>query len=328
MKALVTGGAGFIGRNLVHHLLENDYTVTVLDDFSSGSVENIREFFNNNNFLLEQGDVRDYEIVRECMRDADVVFHLSAQINVEESIIDPATSFEINTEGTLNILEAGRRFRPKMIIYASSTEVYGTAQMDPMPESHPFNPQSPYAAGKAAADRLCSAYHHTYGLPVAIIRQFNTYGPYQRFKGYSAVIPIFVNQVLNRRPPTVFGDGTQSRDFHYITDLMYGYDLMLDRLDGLNGKTINFGTGVATSVNELADMIVNICVEKYGWSEEVKKEIQPVHLAPRPGEVHKFSADITLAKEILGFSPRVSLEEGLSMYIDWFRAEHQGEFSK
>ncbi|GAG77874.1 unnamed protein product, partial [marine sediment metagenome] len=203
----------------------------------------------------------------------------------------------------------------KMMLYASSSEVYGTAQYVPMDEKHPFNPQSPYAAGKAGADRLCSAYHHIYKIPVVILRQFNTYGPNQSHKGYSAVVPKFCSQVLNGSSPTIYGDGTQTKDFHYVDDLLNAYSLILERFEELDlfGTAINFGTGVETSINELARMILEAASV---YSHIQTKE--PIHLLPRPGEVMRFAADITLTKKKLGFEPKVGLKEGLSKYIDWF----------
>lgn len=320
-SVLITGGAGFIGSNLAEHLLKLGYKVVILDDLSRGPPRNIRACFNYcPNFVFIKGSVLDYNLVEGLVHDVDFVFHLAAQVHWEESIIEPVTSFKVNTIGTLNVLEAVRKScsssNPvKMMLYASSSEVYGTAQYVPMDEKHPFNPQSPYAAGKAGADRLCSAYHHIYKLPVVILRQFNTYGPKQSPKGYSAVVPKFCSQVLNGLPPTIYGDGTQTKDFHYVDDLLNAYSLILEGFSELDlfGAAINFGTGVETSINELAKMILEVA------PAQVK---EPVHLPPRPGEVMRFAADITLAKKTLGFKPKVGLKEGLSKYIVWFTNRH------
>ena len=232
---LITGGAGFIGSSLAAQLLRNGHKVIVLDDLSRGTADSIRACYNYSpNFYFVKGSVLDFGLVDRLMSDVDMVFHLAAQVHWEESIDDPVNSFQINTMGTMNVLEAVRRAMTrrdplKLMLYASSSEVYGTAQYVPMDEKHPFNPQSPYAAGKAAADRLCSAYYHVYKIPVIILRQFNTYGPNQRLKGYSAVIPKFVSQALSGQPMTVYGTGEQTKDFHYISDLIGAYDTIIDK---------------------------------------------------------------------------------------------------
>ena len=324
---LITGGAGFIGSNLTEHLLKQGYRVIVLDDLSRSSTDSLRASYNYSpDFLFIKGSVTDFDTVDRAMNHADMVFHLAAQVHWEESIDDPVNSFQINTMGTLNVLEAlrrnlTRRNPVKLMLFSSSSEVYGTGQYMPMDEKHPFNPQSPYAAGKAATDRLCSSYHHVYNVPVVILRQFNTYGPKQMLKGYSAVVPKFINQAINGRSPTVYGDGKQTKDFHYIDDLVSAYDLIINKWNELDifGKAINFGTGKETSINTLADNILKIVAEK---TENDADKLEPVHLPPRPGEVLRFSADITMAKKLLGFEPKTDIKDGLEKYVDWFVREH------
>jgi UDP-glucose 4-epimerase len=250
-------------------------------------------------------------------------------VHWEESIDHPVDSFQINAIGTLNVLESLKRnlcgkSPIKLMLYASSSEVYGTAEYVPMDEKHPFNPQSPYAAGKAAADRLVASYYHVYKVPVIILRQFNTYGPGQRLKGYSAVVPKFISQVLTNTPPTIYGSGEQTKDFHYIDDLMSAYLLILEKWKGLDvfGQAINFGTGKETSINRLADVILEVASRRTG--KALKEKLRPVYLPPRPGEVMRFAADISLARKKLGFEPKVSLEEGIAKHIDWFIENHLG----
>jgi len=328
---LITGGTGFIGSNLAKRLLRVGYRVIVLDDLSRSNTESIRECYNYSPaFYFVKGSVTDFDTVDRLMRNADMVFHLAAQVHWEESIDHPVESFQVNTIGTLNVLESMRRNLCrkdpiKLMLYASSSEVYGTAQYVPMDEKHPFNPQSPYAAGKAAADRLCSAYHRVYKIPVVILRQFNTYGPGQilkGFRGYSAVVPKFISQALNNTPPTIYGSGEQSKDFHYIDDLMSAYTLILEKWKELDlfGEAINFGTGKETSINKLAEVILEVASER--TSKELKDKLKPVHLPPRPGEVMKFVADTTLAKKKIGFEPKIDLREGISKYTDWFMKNH------
>jgi len=317
-SVLITGGAGFIGSNLTSKLLKLGYKVVILDDLSRGDPDNIRDFYNYSpRFNFIKGSVIDYNLVESIVSKVDIVFHLAAQVHWEESINEPVPSFQINTIGTLNLLEAIRMNLTsqnpiKLMIYASSSEVYGTAQYIPMDEKHPFNPQSPYAAGKASADLLCGAYALIYKIPVVRLRQFNTYGPKQKTSGYSAVVPKFINQVLSGRPPTIYGSGEQTKDFHYIDDLINAYVLILKNWDELDlvGQAINFGTGIETSINRLAEIIL----EKAG-----RTDIKPIHLASRPGEVMKFQADIGLARKLLKFEPKIDLNEGISRYMEWFK---------
>lgn len=323
---LITGGAGFIGSHLASYLLSKGYRVIILDDMSRGDWENIRPFYNYyDGFYFVCGSVKDFPLVDRLVQEVDYVFHLAAQVHWEESINYPKESFDVNATGTLNVLEAVRRNTVKrepvkLLVYASSSEVYGTAQYVPMDENHALNPQSPYAAGKAAADRLCSAYHQVYKVPVVILRQFNTYGPRQRVKGYSAVIPIFVNRILANRPPIIYGDGNQTKDFHYIDELINAYELVLNNYENLIGRVMNFGTGVETSINDLASLLLKIAAEKLG-RPKLPQELTPVHGPERPGEVKRFLADIGLARKLLCFEPKVFLAEGLQKYMDWYMKE-------
>ena len=323
---LITGGAGFIGSNLTEFLLKNGHRVIVLDDLSRSTTDNIRACYNHSpNFYFVNGSVMDFDLVDRLVNNVDMVFHLAAQVHWEESIDNPVPSFEVHTRGTQNVLEAVRRGMArrdplKLMLYASSSEVYGTGQYMPMDENHPFNPQSPYAAGKAAADRLCSSYHHVYKLPIIILRQFNTYGPNQRTKGYSAVIPKFVSQVVNNCPPTIYGDGVQTKDFHYIDDLIAAYSLIIDKWQELDmfGTAINFGTGKETSINDLARIIIDTVAKETGRD---LSDMAPIHLPKRPGEVMRFAADISLAKKMLGFTPKTNIEKGIAKYVRWYIKE-------
>jgi UDP-glucose 4-epimerase len=327
-SVLITGGLGFIGSHLAEFLLQKGYDVAIYDNNTNGNNEdNIRACWNYPGFLFFLSDVRDKHALESAMNktNPDFVFHLAAKIHWEESINYPVDAYEVSALGTMRVLEAVREFRTPFMLYASSSEVYGSAQNIPMTELHPLNPQSPYAAGKVAGDRLCAGYWNVYKTPVVVLRQFNTYGPRQRPKGYSAVIPRFISRVVNEKPPIIFGDGTQTRDFHYIDDLLDAYKRIIETLekepDKVLGKVMNFGTGKETSINELAKMTIDIVNEKL---ENVKiKKLQPVHGAKRPGEVHRFAADISLAKQLLSFTPKISLREGLTRYIDWYLKGHE-----
>ena len=339
MRILITGGAGLVGSHCAEFFALNNpkNKVIVLDNlmrsqifgYDKKSVEfnwiYLKKF---RNIKRIKGDVRnDRDVKRAIGRGVDVVIHTAGQPGVPSSVRMPKEDFSINAFGTLNVLEAMRRNlvrnNPvKLLLYASSSEIYGTAQYVPMDEKHPINPQSPYAAGKAAADRLCSSYHHVYKIPVIILRQFNTYGPNQMLKGYSAVIPKFISQVYNNCSPTIYGDGTQTKDFHYIDDLISAYELIIDKWSELDlfGRPINFGTGKETSINKLSEIILEVISKRTGRS--LKEDLKPVYLPKRPGEVMRFAADTSLAKKTLGFSPKIDIKEGIEKYFDWFIKEH------
>ena len=228
MKILITGGAGFIGSHLCDYYVKKGDIVFCLDNFLHGNLTNIRHLLAYKNFKLINGDVRDFDLVEKLMSGVDVVFHLAAQIHVDRSIIEPRLTYDINVVGTLNILEAARMVDVDKVIFASSSEVYGTAQQVPMNESHPLNAPHPYGASKIAGDRLCYSYNKTYGMNVPIVRSFNVYGEKQKDSGYGGVISIFTKKVSNNQPPIIYGDGKQTRDYMYIPDLVGGYDMVLN----------------------------------------------------------------------------------------------------
>ena len=306
---LITGGGGFIGSHLAEKFINEGHRVKVLDNFSTGNLNNIRALFNYKNFRLIYGDVRDKETLRKITQDIDIIFHLAALTNVDQSIVDPQTTYEVNTLGTLNILNIALENYTDQVIVASSSEVYGTAQYIPMDEKHPLCPASPYAASKVAADRLCFSYYNTYKMNVTIIRNFNTFGPRQRSIGYGGVMPIFIRRVLQGMPPIIYGDGKQTRDYIYIKDVVGAYDKIFNGYDSLAGKAINFGSGKEVLIIDLANMIIDLC----------GNNLNVVHVAPRPGEVERLCADTSKAREELGFELEYDLEKGLSEYIDWHK---------
>jgi len=314
-RILITGGAGFIGSHLAEDFVKKGYTVKIVDDFSTGNVNNILGLFNYKNFKMIRGSITDKELITKATMNVDVVFHLAAQIHVDRSIIEPRHTFEINTLGTLNILDAALENDIKLVVYASTSEVYGSAKQVPMNEDHPLNPASPYAASKAAADRLCFSYYNTYKLPVVIVRSFNTYGPKQKDTGYAAVIPNFISRALERLPPVIYGDGTQTRDYMYVKDAVNAYKLILKSYESLLGKAINFGTGKEIAINELAQTILRLCGMK----------ATPIHTAPRAGEVKRLCADISLAKKELGFASKYSIAQGLKEFVQWYK---QGKYEE
>jgi len=308
-RILITGGAGFIGSHLAEDFTKNGYQVKIIDDFSSGSVNNILGLFNYRNFKLVRGSITDRELIRKATSDIDVIFHLAAQIHVDRSIIEPRQTFEVNTFGTLNILDAALENNIELVVYASSSEVYGSAKYIPMNEDHPLNPASPYAASKAAADRLCFSYYNTYKLPVVVVRCFNTYGPRQRDLGYAAAIPKFIRRALSGLPPVIYGDGKQTRDYMYIKDAVNAYKLVLKSYENVVGKAVNFGTGREINILELANTVLNLC----------GNDATPIHVAPRAGEVTRLCADISLARKELDFVPKYTIEKGIKEFLKWYK---------
>lgn len=309
MKMLITGGAGFIGSHLCDKYTKEGHTVLCLDNFMSGNLMNVRHLLDYRNFKLIKGDIRDFDLLEKIMRDVDVVFHLAAQIHVDRSYIEPKLTYEINVMGTQNILEVARLYDAKRVIHASTSEVYGSAQYVPIDEKHPLNAAHPYGASKIAADRMCHAYIQTYGMNISIVRLFNVFGPRQRDIGYGGVISIFTRRVLSNMSPIIYGDGLQTRDYTYIEDAVNALDLVLNHNEPLT-EPINFGSGKEISILDLANKIINLCGKK--------ENVKPVHVEPRIGEVKRLIADATRAKQLLGWEPKYSLEEGLKVFVQWY----------
>jgi UDP-glucose 4-epimerase len=314
MRILITGGAGFIGSYLCEKYTKEGHTVLCLDNFLSGNLLNVRHLLIHQNFKLIKGDIRNFDLLERISHDVDVVFHLAAQIHVDRSYVEPRLTYEINVMGTQNVLDLARIFDVKKVVYASTSEVYGSAQYVPIDEKHPLDAPHPYGASKIAADRMCHAYVTTYGMNISIPRFFNIYGPRQRDIGYGGVISIFTRRVLNGMPPVIYGDGRQTRDYTYIEDAVRAFDLILN-CNAILDPT-NIGTGKEVSVLDLANLIIHLCG---------KKKIKPVHVEPRIGEVEKLIANATKAKEILKWKPKYDLREGLEAFIQWYKEFGQEE---
>ena len=310
MKMLITGGAGFIGSHLCDKYTKEGHTVLCLDNFMSGNLVNVRHLLDNLNFKLIKGDIRDVNLLEKIMRDVDVVLHLAAQIHVERSYIEPKLTYEVNVMGTQNILEVARIYDTKRVIYASSSEVYGSAQYFPIDEKHPLSAPHPYGASKIAADRMCHAYIQTYGMNISIVRLFNIFGPRQRDIGYGGVISIFTRRILSNMSPIVYGDGLQTRDYTYIEDAVRAYDLVLNYNELLT-EPINFGSGREESILDLANVLIELCGKK--------GSIKPVHVEPRLGEVKRLIANAAKANGLLGWEPKYKLEEGLKKFVQWYK---------
>ena len=304
MKTLVTGGAGFIGSNLVSHLVEAGHEVTVLDNLLSGYRENL-----NPSARFIEGDVRDPAVVARAMVGVETVFHLAASVGNKRSIDAPLIDAEINVLGTLQVLEAARHARVRTIVTSSSAGIFGELKTLPIREDHPVDPDSPYGATKLAKEKLCLVYAKLYGIDAVCLRYFNVYGPNQRFDAYGNVIPIFVFQMLRGEPMTIFGDGEQTRDFVNVRDVVQA-NVRAAAVPGLSGA-FNIGSGTRITINHLVSQLV----EKSGLQPTVRSG------PPRPGDVRDSLADISAAQKAFGFAPTVEMGAGLVEYLEWARRE-------
>ena len=308
MKALVTGGAGFIGSNLVARLLAGDHEVTVLDDLSSGYAINLPT---HARLRFVRGDIRDPAAVQEAIAGAEVVFHLAASVGNKRSIDHPLLDAEINVMGTLQVLEAARKAGVRKIVTSSSAGIFGELKTLPIREDHPVEPDTPYGSSKLAAEKECLAYAKLFGLEAVCLRYFNIYGPHQRFDAYGNVIPIFVFQMLRGETLTIFGDGEQTRDFLNVGDVVTA-NLRAAEARGVSGA-FNVGSGTRITINHLVAELKRVS----GMTPTV------VYGAPRPGDVRHSLADIAAAERALGFRPQVALEAGLAGYVAWARQEQE-----
>lgn len=309
MKILITGGAGFLGSHLCEKYVNDGHVVYALDNLMNGNLNNIRILLHKKNFKFLHEDIRSDEVYHKLPADLDAIIHLAAQIHVDRSIVNPLETFKINVEGTLKVLEFARMNDVKKVLHASTSEVYGTAKYIPMDEGHPLMASHPYGVSKIAADRLCYTYNETYDLGVEIVRCFNLFGPRQKDTGYGGVIALFINRVLQNKPPIIYGDGTQTRDYMYVTDAVNAYDKVLESKDNPGRNGINFGSGTEITINDIAKLIIeNVGVDN----------LNIVHVEPRPVEVQRLFADISMAQKSLGFKPRFDFRRGLSELINWY----------
>jgi UDP-glucose 4-epimerase len=308
MRILITGGAGFCGSHLCEKYTKEDHTVLCYDNFLSGSLDNIKHLLDYRNFKLIKGDIRDKVLLEKVIDGVDVIFHLAAQIHVDRSYIEPELTWDINVSGTQNILELARFYDVKRVIYASSSEVYGSAKFVPMTEKHELSAPHPYGASKIAADRMCFAYQSTYGMDIVIMRPFNIFGQRQRDIGYGAVISLFTRRVLNNISPMIYGDGLQRREYVFIDDIVQAYDRVLHH-SGLVHEPVNFATGIDYSIKEIAEMVIEAC----------EKDIKPVHVEKRMAEVERLCGDATRARIIYGWTPLVSMKDGMKKFCDWYK---------
>jgi len=311
-KVLVTGGAGFIGSNLVRALVERGDDVRVLDNFSTGFRANLDGL----DVEIVEGELRSYERVHNAVRGAELVYHLGALGSVPRSVQDPLTSNAVNVEGTLNVLLAGRDENVRRVVFASSTSVYGTDPPLPTREDERLDPISPYGVAKLAAERYCGAFSRVYeAFETVVLRYYNVYGPRQSPSSqYAAVIPLFIAAIAAGEPVTIYGDGEQSRDFTYVDDAVAA-TIAAGGAEGASGSAFNVAGGRPASVNDVAETIGRLL------GRPVERDLAP----QRPGDIRDSHADLTAAREVLGYEPQVELEEGLRRTIDFLERSSRGQ---
>jgi UDP-N-acetylglucosamine 4-epimerase len=321
MRILVTGGAGFIGSNLVESLLKNPQVelVRILDNLATGTIKNIEEFVSNPKFEFLEGDIRNYEACLKATDGIDLVSHQAALGSVPRSINDPLTTNEVNISGTLNIFTAAKENRIKRVVYAASSSTYGDHPGLPKVEDAIGNPLSPYAVTKYVNELYAKVYANAYGLQTIGLRYFNVFGPKQNPAGpYAAVIPLFIKAVLDNEPPTINGDGEHSRDFTYVANAVHANEcaLFTQNAKAVN-EVYNVAIGERTSLNQLFEMI----------KEVAGSDLAPKYGPERRGDVKHSLADISKAKELMTYHPSVSIKQGLKTTFEWYRQQHHFAYS-
>lgn len=306
-KFLVTGGAGFIGSNICRKLISQGCFVRVIDNLLTGKKSNLSDIIDKIEFI--EADMGDENVARKAVKDIDVVLHQGALPSVPKSIDNPTATHKHCVDATFTLLLAARDAGIKRFVYAASSSAYGDTPTLPKTETMLTKPLSPYAAAKLAGEYYCSVFYRSFGLETVSLRYFNVFGPYQDpTSQYAAAIPAFVTSILKDEPPTIYGDGEQSRDFTYIDNVVEA-NLLAARTEQTAGEVINIACGQRVTVNEIIHMI----------NEFVGKKVKPIYTDPRPGDVKHSLADISLAERLIGYKPKVSFQEGLRLAIDWYR---------
>jgi len=308
-RILVTGGAGFIGSELVRQLVKAGHHVTVVDNLVNGKRSNLEDL-PEDQVTLHVEDIRNVSTIENILEGVSIIFHLAC-LGVRHSIHSPIENHQVNAEATLELLNLARRLEIEKFVYVSTSEVYGTARTAPMNELHPTQPHTVYGASKLAGECYTRAYHDTYNMNAVVVRPFNSYGPRCHHEGDSGeVIPKFILRSLAGEAMIIFGDGSQTRDFTYVEDTAAGI-LAAGFMNEAIGKTLNLGSGMEITVKELAERIASITG---------KNSSSIVYDQPRPGDVLRLFADSSQAQSLLGFSPQVSLEEGLMRLMAWYES--------
>ena len=310
-RIIVTGGAGFIGSNLARKLSEDYNKVIVIDDLSTGNYDNIRDLEKSGKIEFIKGSITDLNFLQQIFKDIDYVFHQAAISSVPRSIKYPMRSNDVNINGTLKVLIAAKDNRVKKVVYASSSSAYGDAQTLTKKEEMAPCPLSPYAVSKLAGEYYCQVFTNMYGLPTVSLRYFNVYGPRQDPSSeYAAVVPKFISRVLNGKPPVIYGDGKQIRDFIFVDDVVHANILAAE---GKATGIFNIARGKRISINDLAKSIMKIC----------DKHFDPIHDDPLPGDIKHSLADISRATDTFGYIPKVDIKDGLEKTIKWFQTQNQ-----
>jgi UDP-glucose 4-epimerase len=304
---LITGGAGFIGSNIALYLVKKGEKVRILDNFSTGRLENLSPIIDKIDLI--EGDIRDAEICEKASKGVDYILHQAALPSVPRSIEDPKTTNEVNITGTLNILIAALKNKVKRVIYASSSSIYGDSPILPKKEDMKPDPLSPYALSKLTGEYYCKIFYQIYGLRTVVLRYFNVFGPRQDPNSqYAAVIPKFIKAILEGKKLIIFGDGEQTRDFTYIDNVIKA-NILATQKENACGKVFNIASQKSITVNQLVKSLNMI----------LGTEIEPIYTESRPGDVKHSLADISLAKDILEYSPEIQFNEGLKRTIAWFK---------
>jgi UDP-glucose 4-epimerase len=303
-KVLVTGGAGFIGSHMVNQLVNKGYAVRVIDNLSTGSLTNIKPLMENGKIDFVKGDIRDTSLVKQTIKDVDVVFHFAAITSVPFSVENPQVTYETNVAGTLNLLASCARQKVSKFIFISSCAVYGEPKYLPVDEKHPKCPISPYAESKLAAEHYCLGFHERQLCCSVVMRLFNVYGPRQGLNDYSGVITKFIERSKQKLPLVVYGNGSQTRDFVNVQDVVDVFLASMEKSEA-EGEVFNVGSGKPTSINELAKTILELS----GVNTTVS------YGAPRLGDITNSYADISKAQKILGYQPKFSLTKGLEAML-------------
>ena len=306
-KFLVTGGAGFIGSNICRRLVAEGCSVRVLDNLLTGKRSNLADVIDRIDFI--EADMGDADVARAAMKDVDVVLHQGALPSVPLSVDNPAATHRHCVDATFTVLMAARDAGVKRLVYAASSSAYGDTPTLPKVETMPTCPLSPYAVGKLVGEYYGAVFSKVFGLETISLRYFNVFGPYQDpTSQYAAAIPAFVTAILKDEPPTVYGDGEQSRDFTYIDNVVEA-NLRAARAEKTQGEVVNIACGEAITVNAIIELI----------NELLGKDVKPVYAPPRAGDVKHSHADITAARNLIGFEPVIPFRQGLEKAIDWYR---------